>query len=89
MTARPDRRARIQEAADRIADLRRTGTAPAAIVEALVADHGAVHRTSGSTNSLRIAGVQATCTWSKDFDLLAAWTRNATIALMKLDGRVA
>ena len=68
--------ARLQKALDYV--LAQDGKMPAAaIIDALIRDHGASYSTTSSTNSLRCGGVQATCTWSRDTGLLAAWRKNA------------
>jgi len=52
------------------------------IINGLVKHHAATYRTGASTNSLRCAGVSATCTWSKDKGLFKAWRKNATLKIM-------
>lgn len=56
-------------------------TDAAEILAGLVKHHGAVIRDQASTNSIRCAGVAASCTWSRDKGLLKAWRKNATIKL--------
>lgn len=50
------------------------------IIAALVANHRAFYR-RGDPNTLRVAGVTATCTSSADTALLAYWQRSATIRI--------
>lgn len=78
-------RDRIQAAADTIGEARRAGTAPAAIIDTLRRNHAAAYRVGASTNTLRVAGITASCTWSKDTGLLDAWSRLATVRLMQMN----
>lgn len=64
-----------------------SATGPAAIIAGLQADHAASYRRSPITNTLRVAGVIASCTWSDGDGLLKAWERLATIRLLQLDGK--
>ena len=43
----------------------------------LQVSHGATVKRAPTTNTLRCAGVTATCTWSADTGLLKAWRNNA------------
>ncbi len=49
------------------------------IIATLVAQHRATYTCRPHTNTLRVAGVTATCTWSKDTGLLDGWRRNAKL----------
>ncbi|HEX7821079.1 MAG TPA: hypothetical protein VF463_10720 [Sphingobium sp.] len=59
------------------------GTPAADIIRRMVAEHGGSYRVAPTNNTLTAGGVSATCTWSKDVGLLAAWRRNATVRLSK------
>lgn len=82
-------RDRLQAAIDYVHQAKSgdNATGPAAIIAGLQADHAASYRIGASTNVLRVAGVNASCTWSRDEGLLKAWERLATIRLLQLDGR--
>lgn len=78
--------ARLQAAYDATASRRNYNAAVAArTLEFLQRDHGATVRFEASTNTLRCAGVSATCTWSKDQGLVKAWLRNAAARLAKAE----
>ena len=47
------------------------------IIATMVADYGARCTSTAVTNALICAGVRATCTWSENEYLLAAWLRAA------------
>lgn len=81
MPATLKRRAKLQAAADYVADRLRAGDHALRIIEGLVAGHGATHVTGRDPNALQCAGVSATCTWSKDEGLLENWRKNATLRL--------
>ncbi len=70
--------AKLQAAADYVSLKLREGVASAEIITGLVAIHGASYATDRDPYRLRVAGVAATCTWSRDHGLLDAWRRNAT-----------
>lgn len=86
MSARPTAHERLQSAADLVASCLRENAGAHAIITRLVREYGATYKREASTNTLRIAGCQATCTWSDGQGLLDAWRRNATIKLMHLAG---
>lgn len=50
------------------------------IIAGLVANHRAFYR-RGDPNTLRVAGVTATCTSSADKGLLGYWQRSATVRI--------
>ena len=77
----PAMRARLQAASDMVLEQIGNGAQPGEVIDKLVAVHGATYKTDASTNSLRCAGVNATCTWSRTEGLLNAWRRLATIKL--------
>lgn len=82
----PAMRSRLQAASDHV--LARIGERmdAATIIAELVGQHRASFTTSASTNTLRVAGVQAICTWSKDTGLLDAWRRLAFMKLIEPEG---
>jgi len=82
----PAMRGRLQAAFDHV--LARLGEKmdPATIIAELVGQHRASFRDVGSTYTLRVAGVQASCTWSKDDGLLKAWRKNAIAKLAEPAG---
>lgn len=82
-------RTRLQAAADYDARMRAALATPAAIISGLVENHGATYTKRPSTNTLRCAGVTATCTWSEDAGLLQAWRKNATVRLMAFRNQAA
>jgi hypothetical protein len=71
------RQQKLQAAFDFVLEQVQANTLPAKVINALVAHHGASYRCQPSTNTLRVAGVTATCTWSVDEGLLTAWRKNA------------
>lgn len=58
------------------------GATPIDVITGLQEHHGATYTLRPCTNTLRCAGVTATCTWSKDQGLLAAWCKNASLKLI-------
>ncbi|WP_308815538.1 hypothetical protein [Sphingomonas sp. GV3] len=82
----PASRIRLQAAFDHVLLRASDHMDAATIIAELVGQHRALFRSSGVTNSLRVACVQATCTWSKDEGLLAAWRKRAIAKLMEPDG---
>lgn len=76
------RRQKLQAAVDFVLGQVKANTPAAKIIGALVAHHGASYGCRPSTNTLRVAGVTATCTWSVDEGLLTAWRKNAGLRLM-------
>lgn len=85
MKGRPSARERLQAAADYVGNHKRSHSAEM-IIAGLVAQHSATFRRSPTTNTLRVAGCQATCTWSDTDGLLDAWRGRATLKLMQLAG---
>ena len=75
--------ARLQKASDYVLSRAAADVSPAAILAGLKADHAATVRLSASGNTIRCAGVTASCTWSEDKGLLQAWRKNATLKLMQ------
>ena len=80
---KPDAVDRIERVYDFIAQAERAGLPYEAIVVNLVAGFGATYTCRPSTNTLRVAGVTATCTWSKDAGLISAWKKNATVRIAR------
>lgn len=78
------RRGRIQAVADFIGEQRRLGTRADALIRLLQTYHDARVKTAPWTNSLRIAGLAVTCTWSQDGGLIDAWIRPARRRLIVL-----
>jgi uncharacterized protein (UPF0335 family) len=50
---------------------------PATIIQELTDGHGAVYKTDGAGNTIRLAGVGGSCSWSATDGVLASWRRNA------------
>ena len=75
---------KLQAAFDYVGKLTRARVEPAAILDGLVAHHGAVHRTRWDGSRVSCAGVVSTCTSSPDKGLLENWTNMARLRLMKL-----
>ncbi|WP_010185984.1 hypothetical protein [Sphingomonas sp. PAMC 26605] len=75
---------KLQAAFDYVGKLTRARVAPATIIDGLVANHGAAHRTRWDGSRLSCAGVVSTCTFSPDKGLLENWTKTASLRLMKL-----
>lgn len=88
-TSKADQRHRLQVVADYVGGAVGCGRAPASIITYLVDRFGATYTKRPSTNTLRCAGVTATCTWSEDAGLLQAWRKNATVRLMALRNQAA
>ena len=82
----PAQAARLQEAADWVADQLRAGETPADIIALAVKDRGASAEFGRDPFRFSFAGVAATCTWSRDH-LIDAWRRNATRRLMADQGK--
>lgn len=80
---KPEAVDRIERIYDQIALAERRGQTAATIIGTLVADHGATYTCRPCTNTLRVAGVTATCTWSKDAGLLSGWKKNATVRIAR------
>lgn len=78
---KPAQREKLQAVCNLIADRQRAGVDAAAIVAELVRDHGARYDTRWDANRLRVAGISASCTWSKDAGLLSNWSKTATLRL--------
>lgn len=75
---------KLQAAFDYVSKLTRARVAPAAIIDGLVTNHGAAHRTRYDGSRLSCAGVVSTCTFSPDKGLLENWTKTASLRLVKL-----
>lgn len=75
-TLSPSQRVKLLLALDDARAYEQADSAQRAILH-LQANHGATLKLSPSTNTLRCAGVSATCTWSTDDGLLKAWRKNA------------
>ncbi|WP_300113381.1 hypothetical protein [Sphingobium sp.] len=73
--------ARLQAASDYVMAETSKKTPPRDIITGLVANHRAFYR-RGDPNTLRVAGITATCTTSEDKGLLAYWQRNATVRIV-------
>lgn len=73
--------ARLQKASDFVLSRAAAQMAPADIIASLVADHSASVKLRPTGNTLRCAGVTASCTWSEDKGLLDAWRKNATVKI--------
>lgn len=56
-------------------------TEGAAIISGMIEAHSATVKTAPTGNTIRCAGITASCTWSRDEGLLKAWRKNATIKL--------
>lgn len=82
-----DQLARLEAATATIHEMTRAGAPPAAIIDRLIAAHGATVKTSPSTNSLRVAGVVTSCTWSRDKGLIDGWRRLANRRILRLQGK--
>ena len=82
----PAMRGRLQAAFDHVLAKLGEKMEPATIIAELVGQHRASFRAIGSTYTLRVAGVQASCTWSKDDGLLKAWRNNASLKHMEPAG---
>jgi hypothetical protein len=80
---KPEAVDRIERIYDQISLAKRVGKSSADIIASLVARHGATYTCRPCTNTLRVAGVTATCTWSKDEGLLSAWKKNATVRIAR------
>lgn len=78
----PAAREKLQAAWDWATAQLQAGEAPVDVIAGLQQDHGATYKLRPCTNSLRCAGVAATCTWSPDAGLLKAWCNNASLKLM-------
>jgi len=74
---------KLQAVADFVADERRKGTPAAEIISALQVLHKASYVLRPWTNTLRVAGVTGSCTWSNDDGLLDSWRRNAARRLAR------
>lgn len=85
--SKPSLRDRLQAAADVAAIAGKSDSDAEATIKELVREHGATYHCRPTGNTLRVCGVTASCTWSEKSGLLAAWRRNATLRLLKLDGR--
>jgi hypothetical protein len=72
--------ARLQAASDFVLAELAKKTSPKDIIAGLIADHRAFYR-RGDPNTLRVAGVTATCTTSEDQGLLRYWQRSATVKI--------
>ena len=64
------------------------GMPAARIINDMVKTYGAHHSYTAATNTLTCAGVRASCTWSPDVYLLAAWLRAARAKIAELRGPV-
>ncbi|PXA98099.1 hypothetical protein DMC47_10400 [Nostoc sp. 3335mG] len=84
-----DQLARLQAATGCILEGQHAGDAPEAVIQRLLAEHGAIRRCSPSDNSLRVAGVVARCAWSRDEGLLNGWRRLAARKILQLQGKEA
>jgi hypothetical protein len=82
----PVMRARLQAAFDHAGERKREGATAATIINELVRDHRAAFRDGNGTYTLRVAGVQTSCTSSKDEGLLGAWKSRASVALLEPEG---
>lgn len=82
-----DQLARLEAATALIHDLIREGASYPTIVNRLIHEHGATVKTSPSTNSLRVAGVVTSCTWSADKGLIDGWRRLANRRILRLQGK--
>lgn len=78
--------ARLQAAFDYAGARARQGATPATIIAELVEHHRGRFIPGAQTNALRVAGVAASCTWSKGEGLLDAWKRLASVRLMEPAG---
>lgn len=47
------------------------------VINDLVADESATYKTAPTTNTLRLAGVTGSCTWSESTGVLSSWVGNA------------
>jgi len=75
--------ARLQAAAKAVGDALTVKQTPKQVIHLLVTEHRGSLNLRAWTNTLRVAGVTATCTWSQDEGLLEAWRKNATLRLMR------
>lgn len=82
MTMTPAKRQKLEAAWDWATAQLQVGTAPIDVITGLQEHHGATYTVRACTNTLRCAGVTATCTWSKDQGLLTAWRKNASQKLI-------
>lgn len=78
----PETLARLEAAKDAADAMLKQGADATDVIAALVVDHRASFRAGADTNRLRVAGVAATCTWSKGAGLLEAWRRLATLRIV-------
>lgn len=69
---------KLQAVSDLVEQRRHAGGTAGEIIAELKADHGAeVSLGANNTNSIRIAGVTSSCTWSTGEGLLDGWRRLA------------
>ncbi|SCW55990.1 hypothetical protein SAMN02927924_01351 [Sphingobium faniae] len=78
----PTMRARLQDAMAFVLEEIRNGSDAADIIAALVGNHRA-HFRRGDPNTLRVAGITASCSYSAGAVLLDRWRGNATVKLME------
>lgn len=80
---KPEAVDRIERIYDLITEAERAGQRSANIIATLVAEHRATYTCRPTTNTLRVAGVTATCTWSTDAGLIDGWKKNATVRIAR------
>lgn len=81
MSMTPAKRQKLEAAWDWATAQLQAGAPPIDVITGLQEQHGANYTLRPCTNTLRCAGVTATCTWSKDHGLLTAWRKNASLKL--------
>lgn len=84
----PEKRSRIEMAVRRIEDELdhpKRGRRPVdrRIMETFAAELGASYRTAPTTNTFRLLGVSASCTWNAGEELLRAWVAAARRAMQR------
>jgi hypothetical protein len=76
-------RSKLQAASDYIGRRKREEATPADIINGLQLNFGATVDLRRDPYKLRLAGVAASCSWSKDAGLLENWRKTATVRLMQ------
>ncbi len=77
----PAMRARLIAASDYVLTAHEDGRNPHVVIHGLIRRFGARYKCGPRGNTLRCAGITASCTWSHGRGLLNTWRRLATIEL--------